>query len=145
MDDNINSLLSSLSWFRPQEEQDKAIQELAKYQDEIINILISGTQKDQWHSVIRVVEQSNTEYQYRAVPQMLLLLMDINSPGAKEAVEIMMKLDSVKLKPFIIEVLLRAEKENDTIWIAWIKYFLERKEIIDEYCEYKEILEKAEW
>ncbi|MBP1967129.1 hypothetical protein [Paenibacillus aceris] len=112
MDDNINNLLSSFSWFRPQEEQDKAVQELARYQDEIINILISGTQKDQWHNVIRLVEQSNTEYQYRAVPQMLLLLMDINSPGAKEAVEIMIKLDSVKLKPCIIDVLLRDKKKT---------------------------------
>jgi len=47
LDDNIISLLSSLSWYRPQEEQDKAIQELAKFQDAIVNI--SGTQKDQWH------------------------------------------------------------------------------------------------
>lgn len=129
MEDKVETLLSSLNWHLPQEEQDFAVQELVHYKDEIINRFISETQKEQWHNAIRVIEKLDASYQIMAVPQMLLLLMDLNWPGAMPAVEIMKKLDNESIKPFIEATLIRADIENDTIWIAWIKYLIEQKKI----------------
>jgi hypothetical protein len=145
MDDNVKKLLSSLNWHRPQEEQDFAVQELIQYKDEIINKFISETQKEQWHNAIRIIEKLEASDQIKAVPQMLLLLMDLNWPGALPAVEIMKKLDAESLKPYIVEILKRADKENDTIWIAWIKYLIEQINLVSGFNEYSNILKKAEW
>lgn len=145
MDEKVKKLLSSLNWHRPQAEQDFAVQELIDYKDEIINIFISDTQKEQWHNAIRIIEKLDESYQIKAVPQMLLLLMDLNWPGAMPALEIMKKLDIENIKPYIADTLRRADKENDTIWIAWIKKLIEEKNAFKDFDEYMNILSKAEW
>jgi len=145
MDEKVKKLLSSLNWHRPQAEQDFAVQELIDYKDEIINIFISDTQKEQWHNAIRIIEKLDESYQIKAVPQMLLLLMDLNWPGAMPALEIMKKLDIENIKPYIAEALRRADKENDTIWIAWIKKLIEEKNAFNDFDEYMKILSKSEW
>lgn len=145
MEDKVETLLSSLNWHLPQEEQDFAVQELVHYKDEIINRFISETQKEHWHNAIRVIEKLDASYQIMAVPQMLLLLMDLNWPGAMPAVEIMKKLDNESIKPYIEATLIRADIENDTIWIAWIKYLIEQKNLLNDLNAYSHILNKAEW
>ena len=76
---------------------------------------------------------------------MLLLLMDLNWPGAMPALEIMKKLDIENIKPYIADTLRRADKENDTIWIAWIRKLIEEKNAFKDFDEYMNILSKAEW
>ncbi|MHA6484113.1 DUF5071 domain-containing protein [Paenibacillus sp. strain BS8-2] len=145
MDEVVKKLLASLNWHRPQSEQDFAVQELIHYKDEIINIFISETQKEQWHNAIRIIERLDNLDQLKAVPQMLLLLMDMNWPGAQPAVEIMKKLDLESIRPYVEEVLIRAENEKDTIWIAWIKYLIEQMNAENDFDKYLHILNKAEW
>ncbi|GFZ91571.1 hypothetical protein GCM10008018_42300 [Paenibacillus marchantiophytorum] len=145
MENKITELLAALNWHRSQEDQDLAVQELIKYKDEIIHNLISETSKEQWLNVIRIIDKLDISYQINAVPQMLLLLADLNWPGALPAVEIMKRLEIDSIKYYIEDTLRRADKENDTIWIAWIKYLIEEMNVASDFHEYKYILKKAEW
>jgi hypothetical protein len=145
MEEDLQSLFSSLSWYQPEEEQEHAIQKLIMNKDRFINSLITGSTKDQWLNATKLIGRIEYSDQVRMVPQMLFLLRDMNWPGALEATRIMGNLNSEDLKPYIGKALIEANNENDTIWITWIKGFIEEIKVVELLEEYKYILNRAEW
>lgn len=143
--EDLEKLLNSLSWYLPEEEQEIAIEELVKYKHYYLNSLITKTGKHQWFNAIRLIRKLNYSDQLELIPQMLFLLKDLNWPGANEAVELMIQMNKNELKPHIIIALEEADSDNDTIWIAWIKDFIERINLTDLEAKHIEILNKAEW
>ena len=145
MEEKINHLLLSLDWNCSEEEQKRAIQELITYKEVLVDSIITSTDKYQWPNVIKFIGLLDKKDQVKFVPQMLFLLQDMNWPGALDATELMVRLSHTELKPHISRALTDADKEKDTIWIAWIKAFLDKAEMNDLLIEYKDILDKAEW
>ncbi len=145
MEDRIRNLLEYLDWNQSVELQEMAIKELVNYKDLLIDSIITSTGKHQWLNAVSFVCGLDESYQLKFVPQLLLLLQDMNWPGALEATELMVALEHSELKPHIVNALIQANADNDTIWIAWLKSFIEEIMLEDLLIEYKEIIHKAEW
>lgn len=145
MEENLQILLGYLSWFQTEEKQEIAIQKLIKHKEKLFDSLITKSAKDQWHNAVKLIGKLEYSDQVRMVPQMLFLLQDVNWPGAVEATKIMESITLEELKPHIIRALVEANEENDTIWIAWIREFIEKIKILEQFEDYNDILNKAEW
>lgn len=78
------------------------------------------------------------------VPQLLILLKDMNWPGALGAAMIMRNLNPGEISPYIKEALIQADNEEDTERIAWIKEFIEDLNVRDQYKDLENILIKAD-
>lgn len=145
MEEDLQTLLGYLSWFQTKEKQEIAIQNLIKHKEKFIDSLLTKSAKDQWHNAVRVIGKLEYSDQVRMIAQMLFLLKDVNWPGAVEAIKIMESITPAELKPHIIRALVEANEENDTVWIAWIKVFIEKIKILEQFEDYNDILNKAEW
>ncbi|NOU88671.1 DUF5071 domain-containing protein [Paenibacillus sp. LMG 31460] len=145
MEDNVKLLLSSLSWNRPVEEQTYAVKRLISLKDKISDCLITYTSKDQWDNCMKIIIELDYQDQVRMIPQMLFLLRDMNWPGAKEACNLMKNMKVEDLTPYIVLALEQADNECDTIWITWIKTFIEKLNLVKLIEEKSEILKQAEW
>ncbi|WP_157276474.1 hypothetical protein [Paenibacillus sp. Soil766] len=51
----------------------------------------------------------------------------------------------IDLTPYIILALEQADYESDTIWITWLKIFIEKLNLVNLLDEKSEILKQAEW
>lgn len=145
MEGDFQTLLRSLSWHQPEEEQELAIVSLIRHKENFINSLITELSKDQWHNAVKLIGHLDYSDQVRMIPQMLFLLKDMNWPGALDATRIMENLNPTELRPYICKALIQANSENDTIWITWIKGFVEELKLEVLFEDYKNILNKAEW
>lgn len=145
MKDELGSLLDSLSWECSEEEQNEAIEKLIPHKHHLFKSLITNTGKKQWDSAIRLVGKLKYIDQVQMIPQLLFLLKDMNWPGAQAAVNIMSKMDRFDLEPFIIDALITANRENDSVWIAWLKSFIKDIGMENLIVSHQEIFEKSEW
>lgn len=143
--EELQRLLASLDWDRPVEEQKAAIQKLHRYKEELIHSIITATEKSQWENAVEYISRLNLEDQIKYVPQLFVLLQDKNWPGALHAVELMKQMSVHDLEQPIAAALRQADEENDTIWIAWIKRFIEDLNSNDLLSKHRSILKKAEW
>jgi len=145
MEEDVRNLLSSLSWNRPAEEQSKAVEELIKIKDKILNCLITYTSKDQWDNCMKIINKLKYRDQVKMIPQLLFLLKDMNWPGAREAFNLMRNMKVEDLIPYINQAVEQADTECDTIWITWMKIFLEELNLNFIIEENPEIFKQAEW
>ncbi|GIP49367.1 hypothetical protein J53TS2_29580 [Paenibacillus sp. J53TS2] len=145
MEENIKSLLSSLSWNCPQDEQEIAVMKIINLKDKIPNCLITNTSKDQWDNCMKIINKLDYKDQLKMTPQMLFLLKDMNWPGAQEACNLMCTMNTDDLIPYIMQALEQADTECDTIWITWIKKFLEKLNQNEIIITNIEIFKHAEW
>ena len=145
MEEDLQTLLRSLSWYYPEEQQEQAIQKLIIHKKKYVNSLITQSSKDQWHNAVRLIGHLDYSDQVQMIPEMLFLLKDMNWPGALDATRIMEGLNPEELKPHISRALIEANKENNIIWITWIKGFIEEIMIQELFEDYTDILNKAEW
>lgn len=141
----LRKLFESLSWSRPEEEQQMAIKQLIPYKDYLKHCLITETTKEQWDNAVKLIGELEYQDQVNLVPQMLILLQDMNWPGATEATKIMRKMNLEDIKQSIIEALIQADRDKDTIWITWINTMIKEFNIEDKFGDYKNILNKSEW
>ncbi|RUT39338.1 DUF5071 domain-containing protein [Paenibacillus anaericanus] len=107
-----------------------------KHKEKLVDSLITKSSKDQWHNAVKIIGKLDYSDQVQMVPQMLFLLQDVNWPGAVEATKIMESITPEELKPHIIRALVEANEENDTIWIAWIKEFIEKNILLEQFEDY---------
>lgn len=145
MEEELHILLQSLSWDLSEDEQEKGIQKLIPYKDYIINSLITNTSKHQWKNAVRLVEKLEYPYRVRMVPQLLLLLKDMNWPGAIDAGNIIKNLKPEEIIAYIRHALIQADNENDTVWIAWINELIEEMNIKEQLKDIENIILKADW
>jgi hypothetical protein len=118
---------------------------MTQSKDLIFNCLITQTGKDQWDNCLKIINELDYHDQVRMAPQMLFLLRNLNWPGAREACDIMTKMNIEDLTPFIKQALELADIECDTVWITWIKIFLEKLNLNNIVEENPEMFKCTEW
>lgn len=142
---DIEELISGLSWNKPSNIQEKSIKLLAKYPVDILPPLITNTGKDHWLNAVKVYQLIGYSEINKAINQLLFLFKDMNWPGAREAAQLLKNIDQEKLIFYIEQSLDMADDTCDTIWIAGIKEFISNNDLEDKFIKYQEILESAEW
>lgn len=145
MEEELHILLQFLSWNLSEDEQEQGIEKLIPYKDKIINLLITNTSKHQWKNAVRLIDRLEYPYRVRMVPQLLLLLKDMNWPGAVDAKSIIKNLNPREVNLYIRQALIQADNERDTVWIAWINELIEEMNIKDQFKDIENIIIKAEW
>jgi hypothetical protein len=94
---------------------------------------------------MKIINKLEYQDQVWMTPQLLFLLKDMNWPGAREAFNLMRNMKAEDLIPYINQAVEQADIECDTIWITWMKIFLEELNLNFIIEENAEIFKQAEW
>lgn len=146
--DEIGKLLNNISWNCSQSLQDSAINELSTIDDDIILKLIQPGDKSHWENAAKIFVKIGYPRIIIAVPGLLEWIKDMNWPGANIIMEVLGGIEENVLVPYIEDALIKAKNENDTVWIAWIKELLNKKNLTISDFKHKdafEILKLADW
>ncbi|MBM7616428.1 DUF5071 domain-containing protein [Alkaliphilus hydrothermalis] len=147
-DIEIIRLVEQLSWDYPKESQQKAMKSLLEIDVKLINLLIQEDKKSTWENALIVLEKLSYSHYIQAVPKLIWLLQDMNWPGVPIAVDIMKKVNINHLIHCVEEALIKAEAEEDYMWIAGIQSVIDTLNIRVSDFQRKEIyeyLKLADW
>lgn len=122
----LDQLLDNLSWNRPIEVQNRAIEEILKFKPLDYTLLIMPKAKSCWENAAKILRKSDLPHTREIVMGLLEWLQDLNWPGAQIVIEILESINKITLIPFIEETLKKAALDGDYVWIYWIKYLTER-------------------
>ena len=128
--DEIISLVNKLNWNFPEYEQKDAIKILKNivHEDDYDLLIISG-HKYTWPNTVEILKEAGYPKNRKALPSLILLLQDINWPGAREGMSVLKESDKKVLIPMLEIAIEEAYNTNDVEWLTWIKEFLEFAEI----------------
>jgi len=147
--DEIVSLVCKLHWDMPEDVQKNAIKTIKEEVDENdYDLLILSGYIFTWPNVVGILKEVGYPKNKKALPSLILLLQDLNWPGAREGMSVLKEADKSYLIPILEVAIEEAYNTNDGNWLAWIKEFLEFAEInrIDFInCKVYDLLEYADW
>ena len=148
MENHLAGLTEDLDWNKSQEQQQRAIVALVELGSDGCKDLIPGKGKNYWKNAVEVIKRIGSPGNRPAIPGLIYLLKDMSWPGAEMAYELLLAMDKLAIVHDFEMALHIADQEQDSDWIAWIKYFLAKKGISAQDFENRElwgVLEKAEW
>lgn len=146
--DEIISLVSKLHWGMPEEVQKYAIKmiENTVNEDDYDLLIISGHTFTR-PNIVEILKDAGYPKNRKALPSLILLLQDLNWPGAVEGMSVMKDAGKSALVPMLEIAIEEAHNTNDEDWLGWIKQFLEFAEINKSdfvNCEVYDLLEHVE-
>jgi len=145
----IISIVSKLDSISPECERHNATDMLLNTIDEDdYDLLIIAGHKHTWLNTVRALNIAGYPKNRKALPSLILLLQDLNWPGAKEGMHVLKEAGKDAVIPLIAVAVEAGFSSNDFIWLAWIKEFLEFANIgksdFNNHDVY-DLLEHAEW
>ena len=147
--DGIMSLINKLDWSLSKDEQVSAIKILIDTIDEDdCDLLLIAGGKQTWHNSIIVLKDVGYPRNKKALPSLILLLQDINWPGASEGMALLKGVAPDVLIPLLEVAIEEGYNSCDFIWLAGIKHFLTIAQINKtDFINHDvyELLEYADW
>ena len=141
-------LVTELDWSQSKEVQNRAISALSKTEESNYDLLINKDMKFTWKNAVKVIKNIGYPKSKSLIPDLIWLLLDINWPGALEAVELLSKVDKETLVPHLEKALHEADADNDYMWIGGIKRVVEKVGLtVDDFSDKStyDILKKADF
>lgn len=124
--EEIDFYIDKLDWNYPQEENELAINKLVDIDNNYMDMLLQPRCiKCYWDNAATVLKKIGYPRIEPIIPGLLEWLQDLNWPGAQTVVDIFRDIDNDVLKPYIRDALIRADDEDDEMWIYWLKYLIE--------------------
>ena len=151
-DDKITTFVNMLHWNLQESEVNSIIRRKIDLIDASdYDMLLLAGQKHTWSNTVKFIAAAGYPKNKKALPSLVLLLQDLNWPGANDGMRVLkaahMK-DSTVSIPILEAAIESAFIDNDTIWLAWIKHFLKYAQI-DRSCfinhDIYDLLKHAEW
>lgn len=116
MDDiEIEEYLRNLDFDAPQYLQDYAIIQLSNLEESKFHLLLQPISKSYWRNAAIVLKEIGYPRVKSIIPELLQWIQDMNWPGAKEIVDLLITIDDA-IVPYVKQVL----KSEDGIWIIWL-------------------------
>jgi len=148
-ENGIISLVNDLDWNLPEEQRKKAAQAIINSVDmDDYDLLIIAGNKCTWSNSVLLLKEIGYPKNKKALPSLILLLQDLNWPGAVEGIEVLRQADKRAVIPLLEVAIEEGYSSCDYIWLAGIKTFLEFTLISKDDFSRKEtydLLEYAEW
>lgn len=111
----IEEYISNLDIGAPQYLQDYAISQLVNIEESKLYMLLQPESKSYWGNAAIVLKQIGYPRVKSIIPGLLEWIQDMNWPGSKEIVELLVTIDDA-IVPYVKQVL----KSGDGIWIIWL-------------------------
>lgn len=111
----IEEYLRNLDSDAPQYLQDYAISQLVNIEESKLYMLLQPVSKSYWGNAAIVLMQIGYPRVKSIIPGLLEWIQDMNRPGSKEIVELLVTIDDA-IVPYVKQVL----KSEDGIWIIWL-------------------------
>ena len=147
--DEIISLVCKLHWDMPESVQKDTIKTIREKVDEDdYDLLILSGYIFTWPNIIEILKEVGYPKNRKALPSLILLLQDLNWPGAREGMSVLKEADKNYLIPVLEVAIEEAHNTSDGNWLAWIKEFLDFAEInkMDFVnCNVYDLLKCADW
>ena len=120
--DDISELVGNLDWNLPKCVQEKAIGTLlTTVNEDDYDLLIPLGSKNTWVNIVKIIETVGYPKNNKALPSLILLLQDLNWPGANEGMGILKNIEHEVLVPMIETAIESASMSCDYMWLAGIK------------------------
>jgi len=123
-----NELITLINEFNlnlSDDEQERIVDILLDKVDEgDYDLLIDAGHKHTWPGTVRMLIKAGYPKNKKALPSLILLLQDINWPGAIEGMSALKEADKDVLIPLLEIAIEDAFNSNDYIWLAGIEDFL---------------------
>ena len=147
--DDIISLVCKLHWDMSEDVQNCAIETIKEtVSEDDYDLLILSGYIFTWPNVVKILKEAGYPKNIKALPSLILLLQDINWPGAVEGMSVMRGADRKVLVPMLEIAIEEAHSTNDEDWMSCIKRFLDFAEIDKSDFGNKEmysLVEHVEW
>lgn len=150
-DATIDAWIEKLSGFYddsiPQEVQEEAVAHLSLTipDDQLWKLLPPHKGKGYWENAARVLVQIGFPRLWIVEEGLVKWLQDMNWPGARRIYDLLMTLPDNEFIAMIEKTLRKADSEDDTVWIYWLKELIEDKGVLARLSEEgRLILERAE-
>lgn len=111
----IEEYISNLNLEAPQYIQDYAISQLVNIEESKLHMLLQPISKSYWGNAAIVLKQIGYPRVKEIIPGLLEWIQDMNWPGSKEIVELLVTIDDA-IVPYVKQVL----KSGNGIWIIWL-------------------------
>ncbi|HBB15148.1 MAG TPA: hypothetical protein DCZ76_12875 [Treponema sp.] len=129
--------ISKLSWHRTESEQKEAIRFLTQAPDWDFSNCIRKSSKDIWENLVAVIKKRSYEEKVQLAGELLYLLMDLNWPGALQALGILKGIRKEDILPPLESALKSACLEKDGNWLSYLYELVVHFELSD--SDFKEI------
>jgi len=127
--DEIIVLTNELDWRLPESTQKNAFAKLKNIPYEDYDLLILACNIYSWPNVVKLIKEAGCKNNEKALPSLIMLLRDLNWPGAVEGMSVLKEADRSVLIPIVEVAIEEAFNTKDGNWLAWIKEFLEFADI----------------
>ncbi|MCL2571925.1 MAG: hypothetical protein FWE11_05935 [Defluviitaleaceae bacterium] len=147
--DDISKLVGNLDWNMPKCEQEKAIGKILNtVNEDDYDLLILLGNKNSWLNIVKIIEAMGYPKNKKALPSLILLLQDLNWPGANEGIGILKNIEHEVLVPMLEAAIESAAMSCDYMWLAGIKQFLRLAHITKQKFINQDLFEElknADW
>lgn len=123
----LNELLEKMDWYIPRPIQNEAIKILIAEgdEDDFGKLLPVGynacLDKGTLNNIVYVLKKVGYPLNRKSVTGLLFLLMDVNWPGARQAVDVLLDMDQTFLIPHLEKAIHMAYAEKDDLWLYGLK------------------------
>lgn len=128
--ENVEKLIHDLSWDKPQDVRERAVQELMQVSEEEVVLLAHQSNelcsKECWEDAALVLKRIGYPRNRLAIPYLMKWFMDVNWPGVETVIEILKDVDIDIIMPFIEAAAKQAVNEKDADWCFGLVYLMER-------------------
>jgi len=146
--EEIASLVSELDYCLQENEQAAYAMMRDMLMEDDYYLLIPAGGKHTWCSTVKLIEAVGYPQNKKALPSLLLLLQDLNWPDAKEGMHVLKSAGKEAVMPLLEAAIKSAAAFGDTVWLAWIKHFMEFAHICEgDFANHDAftLLQYAEW
>jgi len=124
--DEIIQLVENLKCGLSENELGNTVEKILNTVDEDdFDLLIIAGHKFTYPNTVQLLKNVGYPKNKKALPSLILLLQDLNWPGAFDGMNVLKEADTSILMPMLELAITEAFSSNDFIWLGGIKHFLE--------------------
>lgn len=125
-DQDLEKIVDGLHWNHSSETQESAISAIQKLDDSVLPAIFGMTAKPQWQNYVEAVRRIGFPRNRDMLPSLLILLQDLNWPGAEQALQILMQSERSVLLPLLAGAIRQAYADHDFEWLGGLRLLVQR-------------------